>query len=210
MKTGELGRDLQYDDSMELATAGHDEPEGDPLPYGMRGCYQRPDATMTLREGLEEYYRVNPGLSDPATIEDPVSARYFHNHDSTHVVFGTHTGPLHEGVNDFWTFFAVDIRVSDYVRGFFATDESKKIAKDFASWDVIVQSLRSLRLVFEIRRRAKSMHAKWPWDPSEALLDRPLDQIRKEYGIRVFRPEALLGLEPEPEDTPRPGPSTRA
>ena len=97
------------------------------LPWDLRGQYQLPDATMTLREGLAEYYRVNPGLSDPVEINDPKSAFYFRNHDSTHVVFGTHTGELHEGINDLWTIFGVDIRLRDYAGGFFATDESKTI-----------------------------------------------------------------------------------
>ncbi len=56
------------------------------LPSGIRGHYQLPDTTMTLREGLEEYYAVNPGLSVPATIRDAKSASYFHNHDSTDLV----------------------------------------------------------------------------------------------------------------------------
>lgn len=181
---------------MKSATAGPPEPEHGPLPYGYRGYYQLPDATMTLGEGLEEYYRVNPGLSDPAAIENPVSARYFRNHDTTHVVFGTHTGPLHEGVNDLWTIFGAQIGYWEYARGFFATDEAKTITKEFLDWKTIAKSLKSVRLVFEIRRRARSMHAKWPWHCPEALLGRPLDQLRDEYGIRVFRPEAALGLAP--------------
>ncbi len=174
------------------------------LPYGVRGRYQLPDTTMTLREGLDEYYRVNPGLSVPATIPKATSATYFHNHDCTHVVFGTHTGPLHEGVNDLWTLFGVDIRAWDYGRGFVATDESKAISKTFFSWNAIVQSLRSARLVFEVRRRARAMHAKWPWAPPDALFDRPLTELRAEYGIEVFSPEAALGLKPAPDAEQRP------
>ena len=157
---------------------------------------------MTLREGLEEYYAVNPGLSVPATIRDAKSASYFHNHDSTHVVFGTHTGELHEGVNDMWTIFAVDIRFRDYAGGFFATDASVEIVKQFNAAGIAsnIKSIAALlsgtlRLTPEIRRRAKAMTKKWPWTAPEAYLDRPLDTLRKEFGIAVFQPEALLGLE---------------
>ncbi len=186
---------MRYDAPVDVA-AHSTEASPTVLPPGIRGRYQLAETTMTLREGLAEYYEVNPGLSDPATLRDPASATYFHNHDCTHVVFGTHTAPLHEGVNDFWTIFGVDIRLRDYVGGFFATTESKKIAKSFGTWDTIVQTLRSLRLVFDIRRRAKAMHQKWPWTPPNALLDRPLVEIRRSYGIAVFRPEVALGLEP--------------
>ena len=169
------------------------------LPSGLRGHYQLPDATMTLREGLAEYYEVNPGLSDPAGIDDPKSAAYFRNHDSTHVVFGTHTGALHEGVNDLWTILGVDIRFRDYVTGFFATDESKDIAKEiskqFSGTTGVSLVWQTLRLLPELRRRTRAMTKKWPWTPPDPHLDRPLNELRAEYGITVFRPEVRLGLE---------------
>jgi len=172
----------------------------DVLPPGLRGYYQLPDATMTLREGLAEYYLVNPGLSIPANLEDQKSATYFHNHDSTHVVFGTHTGSLHEGVNDLWTIFGVDIRFREYVMGFLATDQSKKISKEIAEEFGGKHGARliwhTLKLLPELRRRTRAMTKKWPWTPSEGLLDRPLNELRAEYGIRVFQPEVELKLEP--------------
>lgn len=178
------------------------EAKGDDLPSGLRGYYQLPDATMTLREGLAEYYLVNPGLSIPANLEDQKSAVYFHNHDSTHVVFGMHTGSLHEGVNDLWTIFGVDIRFRDYVMGFFATDQSEKISKEIADEFGGAKGLaliwNTLRLLPELWRRTRAMNKKWPWTPSDRLLDAPLDELRAEYGIRVFQPEVALNLESPP------------
>jgi hypothetical protein len=165
------------------------------LPWDLRGQYQLSDSTMTLREGLAEYYRVNPGLSDPADINDPKSALYFRNHDSTHVVFGTHTGELHEGINDLWTIFGVDIRFRDYAGGFFATDESKTIVKQFELKSMIRILWQTVRLWPELRRRARAMTKKWPWTPPEVFLDRPLNELRAEFGIELLRPEIQLGLE---------------
>ncbi len=165
------------------------------LPAGFRGCYQLPDSSMTLREGLAEYYRVNPGLSDPAEIADPKSAAYFHNHDCTHVVFGTHTGFLNEGVNDLWTIMGVELRFRDYLVGFLATDESKEIVKQFEPRRLARALWRTLRLAPEIWRRTRAMTRKWPWVPSQQLLDRPLKEIRAEFAIDVFGP-AALGREP--------------
>lgn len=165
-----------------------------PPPYGIRGVYQRPDATMTLREGLAEYYAVNPGLSDPASLTDAASARYFHNHDCTHVVFGTHTGPLDEGVNDVLTLFGVDIRYRDYIAGFFASSEAATIAKQYTASSAALLVVRTLRLTPQIWRRCREMSKKWPWTPPDAFLDRRLDELRAEFGIRLLRPEAELGL----------------
>ena len=165
------------------------------LPAGLRGHYQLPDSSMTLRDGLAEYYRVNPGLSDPAEIADPKSAAYFHNHDCTHVVFGTHTGYLNEGVNDLWTILGVDLRFRDYVAGFVASDESKEIMKQFEPRSLARALWRSLCLTPEIWRRTRAMTRKWPWVPKQELMDRPLKEIRAEFAIDVFGP-AALGREP--------------
>lgn len=174
-----------------------ESPEGvSRLPVGLRGSYQLPEVTQTLREGLAEYYRVNPGLSEPRKIRDSRSAAYFHSHDTTHVVFGTHTGALHEAANDWWTFFGVDIRIRDYVGGFFATDESAAIMQQFGSPRQSAQLfLHGLRILPEVRRRAGQMHKKWPWRPPEEAWERPLCEIRAEYGIQVYWPEPRPELE---------------
>ncbi len=155
----------------------------------IRGRYQSPDATMTLREGLAEYYRVNPGLSVPATITNETSAAYFHNHDCTHVIFGTHTGLLDEGINDMLTFFGVDIAVLDYGKGFIVTDEAKTISKGILSFSLIPLIWHVLRLTPRLWRHSRKMTQKWPWTPPPEYLDRPLNELRAEYGIEVFRPE---------------------
>ncbi len=163
--------------------------------YAPRGEYQRSDTTQTLRAALAEYYLVNPGLSDPATITDPKSARYFHNHDCTHVVFGTHTGPLDEGVNDLFTFFGVDVRYFDYITGFFATKESKQIVKSYAGPSILALTFRTLRLLPKTRRTCRAMTKKWPWDPPEDVFDQPLAEIRAVYGIELWRPEDAFDLD---------------
>ena len=167
--------------------------------YGVRGDYQRAATTQTLLEGLREYYEVNPGLSNPAEIEEPRSARYFHNHDCTHVIFGTHTGPLDEGVNDLYTFFGVNVRYLDYIGGFFATKESALIIEEYKveySMSSLVQVfVQTLRLLPKIRRTCRAMGKKWPWDPPDELLQRPLSSIRADFGIELWRPEVELGLD---------------
>ncbi|MEM7160716.1 MAG: hypothetical protein AAF799_48210 [Myxococcota bacterium] len=163
--------------------------------YATRGEYQRQDTPQTLREGLAEYYRVNPGLVAPETMDDEHSARYFHNHDTTHVIFGTHTGPLDEGVNDLLTMFGVAVSYPRYIKGFFQTKESQLVAKEYGKFSagVVVRSvLGTLRLIPKIWRTCRAMHRKWPWEPPEGALDRPLAELRAEYGIQVWRGEVVL------------------
>jgi hypothetical protein len=165
---------------------------------GIRGRYQDPETTMTLREGLAEYYQVNPGLSNPANITNEKSTAYFRNHDTTHVVFGTNTAILDEAVNDMLTIFGVDIRLRDYFWGFFATDEAKTIAKEFRVVPVLSALWHTARLMPKIWRHSRAMTKKWPWAAPGALMDRPLREIREEYGIELFRPEVALEPEREP------------
>lgn len=162
--------------------------------YGIRGDYQRPDTTMTLREGLAEYYRVNPGLSDPATATNPKSVEFFHNHDCTHVVFGTHTGPLDEGVNDMLTLFGVQLTAGDYLRGFLATDEATEISKLYANRSFFRLFWRTLKLSPKAWRMTRKMKKKWPWHPPASFMDRPLRELREEFGIELFRPNEELNI----------------
>ena len=165
------------------------------LPSHLRGYYQIEDSSMTLREGLQEYYRVNPGLSDPDTIEDPVSATYFRNHDASHVFFGTHTGDLNEGVNDLLTMWGLDVLYKDYVTGFAATQESKSIAKQFLKLKIFLTLWRTVRLIPAIRRCTKAMNTKWPWTPPQDFYEKPLNELRAEFGYQVFCPQLLLGVD---------------
>lgn len=162
------------------------------LPPGLRGRYQLPDATMTLSEGLAEYYEVNPGLCNPAQIDDPSSARYFHSHDTTHVFFGTHTGALDEAVNDMLTLFAVEVRYRDYVAGFFNTQEGKQITKAYLNWALVPLLRDGLRLLPAVWRAARRMSRRWPWTPPEHFYTRPLVELRREFGWEVLNPTAAL------------------
>lgn len=165
-----------------------------PPAWGIRGQYQLQDATMTLREGLAEYYAVNPGLADPAELEHEPSATFFHRHDSTHVIFGTHTGPSDEAGNDWLTLFGADVGFVRYLREFMATTEVKGIAQAYANASVFRLLWHALRLLPIARRYAKSMHRKWPWQTPEAWLDRPLGELREDLGIKVFHAHVELDL----------------
>ena len=170
------------------------ETQPSPPAWGIRGQYQLQDSTMTLREGLAEYYAVNPGLADPAELEHEPSATFFHRHDSTHVIFGTHTGPSDEVGNDWLTLFGADVGFVRYLREFMATTEVKGIAQAYANASVFRLLWHGLRLLPIARRYAKSMHRKWPWQTPEAWLDRPLGELREELGIKVLHTHVDLGL----------------
>src|SRR5262245_52459125 len=60
---------------------------GESYPRVMLG-YQEQDSSQTLREGLAEYYRANPGIvTRPANLPAE-SVALFRSHDMCHVIFG--------------------------------------------------------------------------------------------------------------------------
>lgn len=164
------------------------------LPDGLRGNYQLQDSTMTLEAGLTEYYKVNPGLSDPRQMEDQESARYFRNHDTTHVIFGTHTDFINEGVNDLWTEFGVDISSDDYFMGFFNSQAGMDITLHYLrQWHALPAMLYyPFQLLPTIKSHAKNMTKQWPWDAPPTLYNQPIGDLRKEYNIVVINPEEKL------------------
>lgn len=164
-----------------------------PLPAGLRGAYQLQDSAMTLEEGLAEYYRVNPNLNPPHEIDDEESARWFRSHDTTHVIFGTHTGDLDEACNDMLTLFGVALPWREYIGGFLKTDEAKEIGQYYANTKIFSTLWGMLRLLPRIIGRSRAMTQRWPWRPAPADYDRPLAELRAEYGIQVFHAQRELG-----------------
>ncbi len=156
---------------------------------GRRFAYQQPDATMTLREGLAEYFESNPELEDPEAFEDPEAGELFACHDAVHIVFGTNTEIKQEAMTDMWAMWGTDVgwrRYMAYLKQPAATDILKKIGRELGWWHVIRESFGALPYIWRVRKYAKRMHKRWPFHDWKAQLDRPLAEIRAEYGIEFF------------------------
>jgi len=150
----------------------------------LRGNYQRPDSTLTLRAAVKEYMTVNPGLFELNPDDNEHAASYYLRHDYCHVIFGTDTSLLNESITDSWILFGVNVGMIEYSIGFFKTDESKEIWRQigtvrrglFLFW-------KSMQLMPMMWKRTRQMKKKWPWNPPKSYLDRPLNELRAEYGI---------------------------
>jgi len=55
-----------------------------------RPCYTNKNSTQTLREGLEEYYALNPHVTPPSS-QPPEFAEILQAHDVGHVIYGCDT-----------------------------------------------------------------------------------------------------------------------
>lgn len=149
-----------------------------------RFVYQQQDAVMTVREGLAEYFAGHPELLHDAQLGGTEKA-LFHAHDLCHVVFGLDTTLIDEGLVDLWTMLASDVGVMRYLRYLMQSPNAVNIFKSVRWWQYVIDVISSLPRMCLAIVSALRVKRKWPWDANEALLDKPLGELRREFGIRL-------------------------
>ncbi len=147
--------------------------------------YQRQDSTQTLADGLEEYYAANAGKVVRPDDLPPESVALFRSHDICHVVFGLDTTLDDEALADVRTLLSCDVGVRRYAT-YLATDKQaqalfKELSYLRSAWVTILAVPRICRAAIEAFRMRKL----WPWRPPEAFQERPLAELRREYGIHL-------------------------
>ena len=133
------------------------------LPYLEQNC------ELTLSEGLEMHYSVNPTFK-VNTKKAPV----FYNHDLAHVIFGLDTSIQHEGLVDFRCMFSTNWGAKKYIIDYFKDPESMKIIKSIMKEagyiKSIVHGFKSFPKMIRVYLDSKKMHKKWEINPNENLL----------------------------------------
>ncbi|MBE9155286.1 hypothetical protein IQ265_00285 [Nodosilinea sp. LEGE 06152] len=154
-----------------------------------RPCYLNKDSTQTLREGLAEYYALNPHITPHAT-QPPEFAKILEAHDVGHVIYGCDTSMYDELkiLPLFWwtsecTFQrfrqmrntpAVDVMYDDMIREKGALWLYGEIIR------VIPPLIPELVAIwFQTRDRQKRL----PFLDFQPLLDRSLWSIRQEFDL---------------------------
>ncbi|MBP0018307.1 MAG: hypothetical protein J7647_12265 [Cyanobacteria bacterium SBLK] len=155
--------------------------------------YMDRNSTQTLREGLAEYYALNPHMTSPDT-QPPDFAKILMAHDVGHVIYGCDTGmydelkilPLFWWTSEcrFQTYLkmknspAVDIMYEDMIR------EKGKFWLYGSILRVIPALIPTLiQMWFKTRHWQKRL----PFLEFEPLLDRSLLDIRQEFDLlRLF------------------------
>jgi hypothetical protein len=147
-------------------------------------AYMKPDATMTLREGLEEYYGTIENLITEENA-DPEVAALFRFHDTCHVLFGCDTSPRGEALVDTWSIFGTTVTLKTYQR-YLSLAETKSIFESMTFTEMLAMLGASTTAMPQAFWRAQHMTHKWPFQEHDRWLDRPLHEIRSEFGIEVI------------------------
>lgn len=146
--------------------------------------YLEQHSSQTLAEGLAEYYgsrddlAVGRGLSDAAR-------EFFRCHDTAHVVFGCHTTLPSEACVKMWSFFGTDAGFRRLKAGY-RLPESGEIYKQLTFPQMIEATVASFRIVPAVIARSRRMTTRWPWADFDEYMDRTLNEIRQQFGIKVL------------------------
>ena len=145
--------------------------------------YTRQDSPQTLREGLAEYRARNPGLLDAEEMPAEAAA-LFRQHDAAHVVFGCETTLRGETLVDTWTIFAASIGLRGYL-AYLRLPQVNQVFAEAGFGRVALAGARCFPDVMRVVWRSRRVAPKWPWREYADHLERPLREIRAEFGIRV-------------------------
>ena len=150
--------------------------------------YTNQDCSMTLEEGLEEYYCSNISEVKQFAEKTPLLA----DHDLTHVIFGLGTSIEEESLLDTWTIRGTDItwkQIYNYAFDSEFKKLTKTIIKDEGGWFKVIRVVakcipRKLKIHFN---RIPKMKKKWPFsNVTKDMMTQPINELRKEYGIEVI------------------------
>ena len=150
-------------------------------------------STQTLQQGLEEYYALNPHITDPRKLP-PEFARILMAHDVSHVILGCTTNMYDELKLLPLGFWTSDFKFKDYIR--VNQDPTIKPAIDTMYRDLIKEHgvlwlygsifltlPRLLPEVIIIWFKTRSRSKFYPFLNYESLLHRSLLEIRQEFDL---------------------------
>jgi hypothetical protein len=155
--------------------------------------YTDKNSTQTLGQGLEEYYTVNPNVTDPRELP-PEFAKILLAHDVSHIILGCDTDMYDEIKLLPLSFWTSDFKFSDYLR--VNKDPTIKpairimyddLVKQhgvlwlYASILVILPQLLPEVVVMWFKTRGTRKY--YPFLDYEVLLDKSLLDIRQEFAL---------------------------
>ena len=143
------------------------------------------ESQISLREGMEKYYKKNRKVFTDRDITDEAKA-FFESHDVAHVVFGCDTSFFGEGVVKIWTVFGTTLGFWKHISGYNEADAFMLFR--MYSWQHVAKNI--LRLLVTIPSaivRAKRMNRLWNWTNFESYMDMPINDIRKEFNIKPIK-----------------------
>ena len=144
--------------------------------------YQFQDSQQTLEEGVAEYYSANQQHFSTRKMTAPAQ-EFFRCHDVAHVVFGCDISLPDEAVVKISSAFGTTIGFG-VMKGY-QLAESKEVYDGLGLLDILLTTVKSMLLVPKTIWRCSRMRKRWVWSEHSEFLQRPLGELRTEFGICV-------------------------
>ncbi|WP_088242641.1 hypothetical protein [Calothrix rhizosoleniae] len=158
--------------------------------------YTNQHSTQTLQQGLEEYYKNNPSITDPRELP-PEFAQILLAHDISHIVLGCDTDMYDEIKLLPLSFWTSDFKFGDYIRT--RNDPKIRPAIDIMYNDLIKQHgvlwlytsilfvlPRLLPEILTIWFKTRGTRKYYPFLDYKSLLNCSLLEIRQEFDLLPF------------------------
>jgi hypothetical protein len=146
--------------------------------------YQDPQSRMTLREALEELRHAEGDVSQDVSGE---LAAALEAHDVVHILFGLDISDLDEIVAHGWMACGTTLTLAE-MHEITRDRDHRRFSSGFGHGKRGLLILRALPRLIGAHLRARRMTKRWPWHSHIEFLDRPLDDIRREFGIKLQPP----------------------
>lgn len=157
------------------------------MPRGPRRLrYQAQDCSLTLAQGLAEYYGANVGRVTPPEALNAASEALFARHDICHVIFGLDTTIADEAMVDTRAMLSCDVGFQAYADHLRTNPDVKAVFRETGYLKSFWTTLLTVPRLIRAWNQASRMHRKWPWTPPAGYLRRTLADLRAEFGIRVI------------------------
>jgi hypothetical protein len=167
-----------------------------PMSQCPRPHYTDKNSIQTLREGLEEYYALNPNVTDPRKLP-PEFAKILLAHDVSHIVYGCDTGMYDELKILPLTWWTSNYKFREHLRTIKDPTISPAIR---VMYDDLIKEYGVIWLYasifFVLPQLLPELISMWsksrkrecfvPFLDFEPLLDRSLLEIRQEFDLLPF------------------------
>ncbi len=152
--------------------------------------FMQQNCRLTLRDGLEELYRHAPEVA----VVSQRKGKMFVDHDLTHVLFGCDTSLQGEILLKPWILFGTTIN-RDELKAYAMDPDVQMLNEEGVQLMGGRVKAYTLSLTYYLPlffwiwlRRVRRMSAKWPHsDVTEDMMNTPLDELRRAYGIRLYQ-----------------------
>ena len=156
--------------------------------------YQKQDCGLTLKEGLDCYYKSFPETTE-IFEDDDESGTLLRDHDCTHIIFGLDISIEQESILDTWVLWGSKWELK-YILGYQKLPQIKKLYKDLVKeigYFGLIKILWKLgRIKRKVMFRTFKMKKKWPFKMPEEYLSMKISDLREMHGIKVLLPEEMI------------------